>query len=178
MKENNNLICALEFFEEDWLFEVGVEGCKESLMKYLVNNGDFASLVRAEYQYCMSEYGYEWKQISTESNLFSNVELYQTWHLRVIIEYYLGEVLFPEEALALSEANILSSIIKTKLSKSNTWTKFDEHFISDVKSEHQKFKAYHVFDFKNYLTIDLDVLRKNRDRLWIIDALKLSRSSI
>ncbi len=172
-EEYKNLINALQAFEEDWLFDLGLEACRDSLKRQKEGGLlDFVSL-KSEYQNCLSDENFDWKQLALDSYLFTEIELYDNWHIRSIVEFYLEEFINSDETLGLNERVDISHKITAILQGSENWVKVIELLLL-LKDDFPKLRAYHIFNYMDYFSLELKILKENRNRLWVIDAISLA----
>ena len=64
-------------------------------------------LLRKEYEEVFLDKNFDWKLLAIKSLLFSDIELYDDWQIRSIIEYYIYEFLYPKAILTIVERECL-----------------------------------------------------------------------
>ena len=172
MKTQNSLLSALQLFEEDWLMDLGVDGCKESLKRQLKDNLIDIKSLKMELKNCVADSTYNWKKLASKASIFSDVELYEDWQIKTIVEYYLDDIVNPEILLDDEEKGEISIRVMKLLTDKKGWLSVKE-LLNLLNQTSNRIKAYHLFNYKQYLELDLDVLRLNANLLWVIDALRI-----
>ena len=173
MIEYNNLISALQSFEEDWLFDIGIEGCKASLLRQIDNSQLDIDLLKEEYFDSLSDHRLSWKELAIKSCLFSDVDVYSNWEIRSIIEYYLEDIFHPNNTFSMKQKEKVLSRITYILKSKNDWVGLKD-LLSLLNDDFPSIKAYHLFCYKEYFDFDLKIKKENRDKLWIVDFFRLT----
>ena len=168
----NILIEALQLFEEEWLWDLGKDGCTDSLKRMEEDGNLDSDQLREQYSSAMLDTNLSWKEVANNSSLFFDNDMYSEFELKSIIEYYLNEFINPNNVLTLHEREetviLLNNILKSREGWIDVITIYNE-----LKESNPKLKLYHIYNFKDYFDIDLEVKKENSDKLWVVDALKL-----
>ncbi|MFV8354175.1 hypothetical protein ACNQGB_13840 [Flavobacterium sp. XS1P32] len=166
MKSLTNLINALAaFMEANWLpYEDSIGSVNWSITNGTINKEKLVS----EYLAVTSELGFDWKNLSTESQLLITPENYSNEDIKNYINFLLQDYLFPEKAMADKEIENLSGAVERILGeyKLNDGWMYSYDLFDELKKQ-ELFKNLEYYNLWKLPFVKKRILQKcieNKDR--------------
>jgi len=175
MNKYKSLIIALQSFQEDWLFDLGLEGCKASLVRQFKEDLIDLEILKEEYQSSRFDRFMNWNELAVQSGLFHKTNIYCDGQILSIIELYLHEVLYPESKLTTHECKLITIYLKSYLDEKEYWVLVSD-LVEKLSIKFSQLKPYHFFCYKDYFDINLLFKKANPERMWVVDEIKLADS--
>ncbi len=167
-----NLINALQIFDESWLLDLGWEYNCNALKSQVNSTPSLPRILRSEFNQLLVERKPQWKAISDQAFLFSNTEIYTDWQIKVVIEYILQEYLYPEQDNKIANWNAMENRIRIVLQNMEGWVEF-KSLIDTLKLDTPSLKAYEIYDYPKHVSFKLSLRNIIDYPIWSFHPVKI-----